>query len=144
MKSVRLNSFAILIALTLISVAVAPTYSVAAETKLNKNELKGLLKTAKSPADHQRLAAYYRQEVQRLVTSSNEHWKQATAYENNQPFAALEVKHGFAFGQGASHCRYFAKLDELEAKRAEAQALRHEELAKRAEAVTATYQSPTR
>jgi len=115
MKSVRLNSFAILIALTLISVAVAPTYSVAAETKLNKNELKGLLETAKSPADHQRLAAYYRQEVQRLVTSSNEHWKQARAYENNQPFAALEVKHGFAFGQGASHCRYFAKLDELEA-----------------------------
>jgi hypothetical protein len=144
MKSIRLNSFAILMALTLIFLAVATSYTAGAEAKLNKNELKTLLKSAKTPADHQRLAAYYRWEAQRLVASSKEHSKQAAAYEETQPFAALELKHGSAFGQGASHCRYFAQLESQSAKIAEAEAARHEEMAKRAEAVTATYQPPTR
>ena len=140
---VGLNSFAILIALTLISVAVVPGDLVAVETPLHKNEVKNLLKTAKSPGDHRRRAAYYRQEAERLVVSSNEHGKQAAAYQKAQPFAALEVKHGSAFGQGVAHCLYFAKLAGQAAKTAEAQAARHEEMAKRAEAVSATFQSPT-
>ena len=43
------------------------------------------------------------------------------------------VKHGDAFGQGASHCEKFAQLATEQAKEAEALAVLHEDMAKEAE-----------
>src|SRR2546429_677648 len=69
-----------------------------------RNELVTLLKTAKEPPEHRRIAAYYRQEAARLTQSAQEHSELAAIYQERHPFAAMESKHGDAFGQGASHC----------------------------------------
>lgn len=135
MKPTRpISLIALMIAfLTLLS--FAPAYSAAAEktATLTKRDLKVLLKGAKTPTDHLRIADYYRQKAQDLTASSKQHSELAATYTKNPPFPALEAKHGYAFGQGVAHCRYWAKRDADEATKAEALAAHHEDLAKAAE-----------
>jgi len=122
---------AILVALPLVSV-----YSVAQDKKSSvptRKELVTLLKTAKEPPEHRRIAAYYRREAASLMQSAKEHSELATIYQQQHPFAAMESKHGDAFGQGASHCEKFAQLAKEQAKEAEALAVLHEDMAKAAE-----------
>jgi hypothetical protein len=122
---------AIVVALSLVSV-----YSVAQDKKSSvptRKELVTLLKTAKEPPEHRRIAAYYRHEAASLVQSAKEHSELATIYQEHHPFAAMESKHGDAFGQGASHCQKFADLAKEQAKEAEALAAIHEDMAKAAE-----------
>ena len=122
---------AIVVALSLVSV-----YSVAQDKKSSvptRKELVTLLKTAKEPPEHRRIAAYYRHEAASLVQSAKEHSELAVIYQEHHPFAAMESKHGDAFGQGASHCQKFADLAKEQAKEAEALAAIHEDMAKAAE-----------
>jgi hypothetical protein len=122
---------AIVVALSLVSV-----YSVAQDKKSSvptRKELVTLLKTAKEPPEHHRIAAYYRHEAASLVQSAKEHSELAAIYQEHHPFAAMESKHGDAFGQGASHCQKFADLAKEQAKEAEALAAIHEGMAKAAE-----------
>lgn len=135
MKTLR-PSFVIaaaIIALTMSS--IGPAYSVGQESKpvITKKEFKALLKTAKEPADHQKIAEYYRQKADRLRAEAKEHVEMAEDYTKNPTFAAMEVKQGASFGQGASHCRRWAQLDEQEAQEAQALATLHEDMAKAAE-----------
>ena len=73
MKSTKnLFSIALLIA-ALFAVSFTSVYSVAQTQKVpTKQELVTLLKTAKEPPDHLRIAAYYRQEAERLRQQANE------------------------------------------------------------------------
>jgi len=119
-------SFAVL---SLTSVYAAATD---AQRPLSQRELNTLLKNAKTPADHLRIASYYREEAQRLRSSAEENLKQTTIYDKNPPFSAMESKHGAAFGMGATYCRYWAKRDAEDAAKAEAQAALHEGMAKKA------------
>jgi len=122
---------AVVVALSLVSV-----YSVAQDKKSfvpTRKELVTLLKTAKEPPEHRRIAAYYRHEAASLVQSAKEHSELAAIYQEHHPFAAMESKHGDAFGQGASHCQKFADLAKEQAKEAEALAAIHEDMAKVAE-----------
>jgi hypothetical protein len=119
--------------LTLLS--FAPAYSAAAEknSTLSKKDLKVLLKSAKTPSEHQRIADYYRQKAQELTASSKQHSEFAETYAKNPPFPAMEAKHGSAFGQGVSHCRRWAKLDAEQADKATRLAILHEDMATKAE-----------
>jgi hypothetical protein len=129
MKSTR-NPLA---ALTIIAILFtsAVRVSVAADNKpLTKHELKELLKTAKEPPEHRRIAEYYRQEAKRLYAESKEHSELAEIYGKHQPFLSMEAKHGDTFAQGASHCRKWATLIAEQAKQAESLAALHEEMAK--------------
>jgi hypothetical protein len=92
-----------------------------------------VLKTAKEPVEHRKIAAYYRQEAARLTASAKEHEELAEVYAKNPPFPAMEAKHGTAFGQGAPHCKRWAELSAEQAKEAEALAEMHEEMAKATE-----------
>ena len=134
MKSTRINLLAIL---TIIALALSSFVPVAMAAKnnavLSKKELKVLLRTAKEPPEHRKIAEYYRQEAQRLIASSKEHAELAEIYAKNPPFPAMEAKHGSSFGQGASHCRLWAQLDAEQAKEADALAALHEDMAKQAE-----------
>jgi hypothetical protein len=134
MKSTRINLLAIL---TIVALALSSFVPVAMATKnkpvLTKKELKVLLKTASEPADHQKIAEYYRQKALRLRADAKEHLEMAEDYAKHPRFAAMEVKQGASFGQGASHCQRWAQLDEQEAKEAEALAVLHEDMAKQAE-----------
>lgn len=135
MKSLQSRSQSVLMITALMLVSLVSVYPAAAQSQptISKNELKTLLKTAKEPVEHRQIAQYYRQEAQRLAASSKEHAEFAAIYEKNQPFAAMESKHGDSFGLGASHCKHFAELQAQAAKEAEALAVMHEDMAKAAE-----------
>lgn len=141
MKNTRIN---LLAALTIIVLALSSFVSVSmaatAKPSLSKKELKVSLKSARTPAEHHRIAAYYQQEAERLTASSKEHSRLAEIYASNPPFPAMEAKHGIAFGQGVSHCRAWAQLDAEQSKKAQALATLHEQMATGAEPGSATRQ----
>lgn len=134
MKCTRVTLFALL---TIIALALSSFVPIAMagnnKPVLSKKELKVLLRTAKEPPEHRRIAEYYRQEAQRLTASAKEHTELAEIYAKNPPFSAMEAKHGTSFGQGTSHCRLWAQLDAEQAKEADALATLHNEMAKSAE-----------
>ena len=121
---------------SLVASSLISVYSVAQDKKSSvptRKELVTLLKTAKEPPEHRRIAVYYRHEAASLMQSAKEHSELAAIYQQKHPFAAMESKHGDAFGQGASHCQKFADLAKEQAKEAEALAAIHEDMAKAAE-----------
>jgi len=133
MKTAHRRPFALVLGLVLAS-SLLSTYSAASENQaITKKEFKTLLKTAKEPVEHRKIAEYYRQEAARLTASAKEHEELAEVYAKNPPFAAMEAKHGAAFAQGAPHCKRWAELSAEQAKEAEALAAMHEEMAKAAE-----------
>ena len=134
MKTARRNLFVAALTVSLALLSLAPAYSVAGDKKpvISKKELKVLLKTASEPADHQKIATYYRQEAARLTASSKEHAELAETYAKTVPHPMV-AKHGDMFGQGAPHCKKWAELQAEEAKEAEALATLHEDMAKAAE-----------
>ncbi len=135
MNTSRPNSLFVLMIVFLTLLFFAPAYSGASEktSSLSKKDLKGLLKNARTPAEHRAIATYYRQKAEQQTTSSKKHAELAEVYAKNPPFPAMEAKHGDAFGQGTSHCRKWAKLDAEQADKAEKLAALHEDMAKKAE-----------
>ena len=132
MKTLRIN---LLAALTIIALALSSFTPIAMAEKhkpvLSKKELKVLLKTAKEPPEHRKIAEYYRQEAQHLSTSSKEHAELADVYANN-PTPSMVAKPWDASRQAASNCRRSSELLEA-AKQAESLAALHEDMAKAAE-----------
>lgn len=131
MKTTRLSIATFVVALSLLSALSIQSFA-ADQKPLTKNELKVLLKTAKEPAEHKRIAEYYRLEAVRLNADAKEHQELAGVYEKNPPFPAMESKHGASI-EGVSHCKRWAELETEQAKEAEALAVLHEGMAKDAE-----------
>ena len=117
---------ATVIALSVSLLACTVVLRAAAETpaSLSKKELKTLSAT---PANHERLAAYYRNKAEHLRAKAQEFSAQAD-YLATQP-ATIESKQGISCNC-ASHYRYFSKLYAQEAKDAETLAAKHEQLSK--------------
>jgi len=132
MKNAKnLVSTVVLIA-TLALLSFTSAYSVAQDQKVpTKKELVTLLKTAKEPPEHRRIAAYYRQDAVRLRQSAKDHSDLAVMYRDT--FAAMNAKYGDAFGRGASHCKKFAALALEQAKEDDALVALHEDMAKTTE-----------
>jgi len=134
MKNTKSFVSTLVLMATLVFLPLSAVYSVAQNQKVpTKKEFKTLLKTAKEPSEHLRIAEYYRQEAARLTASSKEHAELAKTYTKSPPYLAMEAKRGDTFGQGASHCNKWAELQTKEAKEAEALATLHEDMAKAAE-----------
>jgi|SRR5579859_5145697 hypothetical protein len=134
MKSNRINSFVALLTLTATLLSFIPaSFAADSEKSLSKKEVKALIATAKTPAEHRRIASYYREQTVRLTANAKEHVAMAEEYAKNPTFAAMETKQQASFGQGASHCRRWADLYNQQAKEAEALAVLHEDMAKSAE-----------
>ena len=135
MKKVQRILSIVAVGLTLAIATLVSVNSVAQDNKSavpTKKELKTLLKTAKEPPEHLRIAEYYRHQAAKLRADAREHAELAETYAKNPPFAAMAVKND-AFGQGAVHCRKWAELDAEQAKEADALAQMHEDMAKAAE-----------
>ena len=134
MKSNRINSFSAVLSLAVILLSFIPrSFAAEGEKGLSKKEVKALIATAKTPAEHRRIASYYREQAARLTANAKEHVAMAEEYAKNPTFAAMETKQQASFGQGATHCRRWAELYNEQAKEAEALAALHEEMAKSAE-----------
>ncbi|SRR6266849_1716706 len=126
----NLGQFVILPAVFLALLASTVVIGAAAQTppSLSKKELKTLLATAKTPADEERLAAYYRDQAQRLKAKAQEFSAEAD-YLATQ-LATIESKQGISCNC-TSHYRYFSNLYVRESKDAEALAAQHDQLAQK-------------
>ena len=117
----------------LLSVASTNSSAGDKEPTLSTTALSILLRTAKTPSEHRRIAEYYRQQVELLTNRSTEHQALATIYEKKPSLPAMESKHGTSFGQAARLCRRWAQLEAEQAKLAEVLATLHDDMATAAE-----------
>jgi hypothetical protein len=118
------------VAIIIAVIFLTTAYSAAQDIKVpTKKEVVALLKTAKEPADHLRIAAYYTQQAARLRGEAKEHSEMAAKYQQTHPVTAMESKQGYAREQSASHCKRFAQLALDGAKEADTLASLHKEMA---------------
>ena len=95
--------------------------------KLSRQQLKSLISSAKTPADHQRLASYYRDEAARLKAKQREHEEEAAEYYKDPP------RHpGPKYPTLGQHCRDLAGYYGIAAQKALTMADMHETLAQEA------------
>jgi hypothetical protein len=76
------------VVITLAVTSFVSVYSVAQDKKPSvptRKELVTLLKTAKEPPEHRRIAAYYRHEAASLTQSAKEHAELAAIYQQKHP-----------------------------------------------------------
>ncbi|MBS1852824.1 MAG: hypothetical protein JST79_18115 [Acidobacteria bacterium] len=133
MKIADLKPLAFIIVISLALFSLTGFAGASDSQVITKKGFKALLKTAKEPVEHRKIAEYYRQEAARLTASAKEHEELAHIYANKPPFPAMEAKHGTSFGQGAPHCKRWAELSSAQAKEALSLAEMHEEMARAAE-----------
>ena len=114
---------------TLAFASVAAMASAATTKKLSKKELKALIETAKTAADHQRLANYYAALAVGFEEEAKEHSAEAEAYEKNPTIQEMKNPGG---GNTASHCRFFAAKYTEMAESARTMSTMHSEMAKNA------------
>ena len=101
--------------------------SAAEPVQLSKDQVKELIGSAKTPEDHQKLAAYYRGEADKLEAEAKDHEELANAYRSRTD--AVAQKHTMS-GKTAGHCDYFAKSVREAAKADRELAAEHESMAK--------------
>ncbi len=127
----HLTPWKVLVVLAVCLLGIASSSSLSSQptnpqSRMSKKELKWLIQNAKTTADHQKLAAYYRSQAEHLMKESRKHQELAEAYANRTIF---EPKTGDPGGLLA-HCREFAALEAKAAKEAQQMAAIHEEMAK--------------
>ena len=97
--------------------------------KLSKQQLLSLIASAKTPAEHRRVAEYYHATAQDYLAQAKEHAEMAEAYKKNPMTSSSK----FATGT-VDHCEYFAQSFKEMATKMQELADMHEQMAKDAEA----------
>lgn len=119
-KSIRVAVLAVLfLATSVMSVAAQDHAMNMKEHQLTKKEVKALIVSAKTPEDHMKLAAYFRDEAQRMKESAKYHDEMAELYKLNPPQKS----------EMAKHCKYFADEARKAAEAANSMADEHEKMA---------------
>jgi len=125
MKSV-LTAVALSIVLTLSAVAASATTQPQAE-KLTKQQLQSLIASARTPADHQRIARYYEAQAQSDLAQAREHAQMAAQFKQNPITTSSKWSTGTV-----NHCEYLAQSLTKEAAKMQQLAQDHEQMALRA------------
>jgi hypothetical protein len=115
------------LALVLATVAFSQTSSAPqpqTET-LSKKQLLSLIATAKTPAEHQRIAHYYEAKAQDYLDQSKMHQEMADQYRKNPLFSSSKLSAGTI-----GHCEYLAKSLKDDADKMQELAQLHERMAK--------------
>ena len=110
---------------TAVGVTGSTAWAIEPAGKLSKGQLKSLIENAKTPADHMKLARYYRYEASKLEADVKEHEEMAASYD----------KHPAALPKAptpADHCRNLVRYLGESVKEANEMADMHEEMAKNA------------
>lgn len=97
--------------------------------KLSRQQLLSLIASAKTPAEHRRVAEYYHATAQDYLAQAKEHAEMAEAYKKNPMTSSSK----FATGT-VDHCEYFAQSFKEMATKMQELADMHEQMAKDAEA----------
>ncbi len=92
---------------------------------LTKKQLNSLIAEAKTPADHQKIAAYYHAQAEQYLAESNAHTKMAAELAKNP--ATNNSKRAAGTVQ---HCEYVAQTLKTKSLQAEKLAGEHEQMAR--------------
>ena len=117
----RLRIVTILLAITIGMSLARPAF---AQEKLPRKELKALIASAKTTADHERIAAHYRREAQNLEVKQREHEEDLAEYYRNT------LRYPSKYPTLGDHCRSLAGYYKMAAQRAAALAEMHAQLAR--------------
>jgi hypothetical protein len=126
MNRISTRTASLLSVLSLAVVMTAFSQIASAADTLSKTQVNTLAATAKTPAEHQRLADYYQAQAQNYLAQADEHKDMIAAYKANP-----STKHQ---ASEITHCgNLVASLNTLAAKSAE-QAKLHQQMANEASA----------
>ena len=100
-------------------------YAVEPIGALTNDQVKALIRTAKTPDDHLKLASYYRYEAAKLQAEVKDHEEMAADYEKNP--MGHPIPKGITLGE---HCRNLVKYYREAVKTDTEMAALHEEMAK--------------
>lgn len=107
-----------------ITVAMPLARPAVEQEELTRKELKALIVSANTPADHKRIAAHYRAETQKLEGKQREHEDDLAEYYKNT------LRYPSKYPTMGDHCRSLANYYKMAAQRAAALAEMHEQLAR--------------
>ncbi|MBI5083318.1 MAG: hypothetical protein HZB13_01815 [Acidobacteria bacterium] len=131
MKQAILNwKRAIVSSMVLAALIVGPApQAAAAEMKgmLKSKEVKALVASAKTPADHMKLARHYAAMAEKHEAEAKEHEALAEEYTRNPRMGSSKIP---MHPNSAAHCKYFAEHCRKAAAEMRAMAAEHEEMAK--------------
>jgi hypothetical protein len=122
-RSLVILSFVLALTFT----AFSQTQSTPKSQKLSEQQLLSLIATAKTPADHTRIADYYEAQAKDYLAQSKEHEQMAAAYKKNPVTSSSK----FATGT-VNHCDYLAQSFKKDADEAQDLAKIHEQMAQEA------------
>jgi hypothetical protein len=108
------------------SVAASAGQAKKSTDLLTSKQVKELIATAKTPADHVKLQKHFTALAAKYEADATEHAAEAVAYRKNPSF--MDSKHPVNPGT-AAHCDRFAELDREAAKEARDLASAHEHMA---------------
>ena len=120
-----INALIVLAVLMAISSGQAP--AVESKGELKPQEVKALVGSAKTPADHMRLSHHYAAMSAKHEAEAQDHEALAAEYTRNPQFGAS--KHPM-MQNSAEHCKFMADHCHNAAKEMKAMATAHEEMAK--------------
>ena len=121
-----LSVVSLTLVMTVAAVAQAPSTKAKPE-QLSKQQLNTLISTAKTPAEHQRIASFYEANALDYRAQVQEHEAMILAYKSNSSISNDKNR-----ASTISHCEYFVKsLNNLAAKNDELAKL-HKEMAQEA------------
>lgn len=119
---------ALCIALTFTTYSHAQSASKPKAEKLSKQQLLSLVATAKTPAEHRRIAKYYETQANNYLAQAKEHQELAEAYKKNPIFSSSKYATGTI-----DHCDYFVKSFQEDAAKMRELAEMHKQMATDAE-----------
>lgn len=128
MKNTSVTTLLLLAVLSLMTFSASAARGQDAHSNLTSKQVRTLIATAKTPEDHQKIAAYYREKAEEAKANAAEHQKILAAYYEN-PSTHPPAK---AAGGASEHCRTLIRLYNDEAKEDLALANEHEQMAKAA------------
>jgi hypothetical protein len=91
---------------------------------LSKHQLSELIATAKTPAEHQRIAKFYQSQAQDYLAQSKEHAREAEQAKNNP----MRNSNKAVFST-VNHCEYLARKFSDLASKSQELARQHEQMA---------------
>ena len=124
-------------ALSVLSLAFAITVAAFGQTPsaqevkpehLSKQQLNTLIATANTPAEHERIAQYYRAKALDYLAQAKEHEAMVAAYKANSSLSTNKNR-----ASTISHCEYFVQTFRDLAAKSQELAQLHEQMAKEAE-----------
>ncbi len=125
MKATLGSRFAIAVAAAIFLVGLVSLSGNAQQIRRpTKKDVKALIASAKTPADHEKLAAYYRDEAESLKTKQREHEEELQEYYKHSSGSSSK------YPTMGDHCRSLAGLYGMAAQKALALAEMHEQMAK--------------